>query len=598
MPAEPTHLAGGVDPALYPVAVLIDELGHDDRQTRLRSIRSLGTIATALGPERTREELLPFLQDVLDDEDELQAALAEELGRGVPWVGGPRHAHALAAPLEELCSQEEISVREKAVESLKGLIREMDPEADPQVPRHVCSLLSRLAGSHDWFTSRMSACGLFAVALPKVSGPKQDDLFKAYARLCGDDTPMVRRQAASVLGEVASVVPQESMLAELVEVFEKLCRDEQESVRILAISNCVALGRLQPSAERQAQIFPVVESCAQDKSWRVRYVMAEHVHTLCEVFHTKATHIVPLYLQLLQDQEVEVRTMAAARIAGVSKVKPDKDFLETLIPVMEKLTAPRERSHHVRAALAGAVLSLSPVFGPSLTVDYLVNIFLHLIKDESADVRLKLIGTLGELSAVMGIDVLSQSLLPCIKELGRDRQWRVRRMVIDSMPSLAKYLGPAKFTEELSGLFVAWLEDPVCSVRDAIAVNFRLLYVELGTSWCETHVVPRLQALLAHGNYLYRISAVLCAGRLAEVAAREFLDKHLVPLVVKLAADPVPNVCFNTAKVIQAMQPFAAKTSPTVTESHLIPCLRRQAADADPDVKFYARRALTEMGVP
>ena len=62
--------------------------------------------------------------------------------------------------------------------------------------------------------------------------------------------------------------------------------------------------------------------------------------------------------------------------------------------------------------LAGAVLSLSPVFGPSLTVDYLVNIFLHLIKDEVADVRLKLIGTLGELSSVMGIDVLSQSLLP------------------------------------------------------------------------------------------------------------------------------------------------------------------------------------------
>ncbi|CAK0795939.1 unnamed protein product [Prorocentrum cordatum] len=474
----------------------------------------------------------------------------------------------------------------------------MNLESDPQVQRHVCSLISRLAGSHDWFTSRMSACGLFSVALPKVSGSKQDDLLKAYTRLCSDDTPMVRRQAASVLGEVASVLPQESMLPELVEAFEKLCKDEQESVRILAIANCVALGRLQPSAERQAQIFPVVESCAQDKSWRVRYVMAEHVHTLCEVFQAKAeAHIVPLYLQLLQDQEVEVRTMAAARIAGVSKVKPDKELLEMLIPVMEKLTAPRERSQHVRAALAGAVLSLAPIFGPDLTVDHLVNIFLHLIKDESADVRLKLIGTLGELSSAMDIDVLSQSLLPCIKELGRDRQWRVRRMVIDSMPSLAKHLGPTKFTEELSGLFAAWLEDPVFSVRDAIAVNFRLLYVELGTSWCETHVVPRLQALLAHGNYLYRISAVLCAGRLAEVAAREFLDKHLVPLVVKLAADPVPNVCFNTAKVIQAMQPFAAKTSPTVTESHLIPCLRRQAADADPDVKFYARRALTEMGV-
>jgi serine/threonine-protein phosphatase 2A regulatory subunit A len=46
---------------LYPIAVLIDELKHDDVLLRLNAIHRLSTIALALGPERTREELIPFL---------------------------------------------------------------------------------------------------------------------------------------------------------------------------------------------------------------------------------------------------------------------------------------------------------------------------------------------------------------------------------------------------------------------------------------------------------------------------------------------------------------------------------------------------------
>lgn len=46
---------------LYPIAILIDELKNEDIQLRLNSIRRLGTIARALGPERSRKELIPFL---------------------------------------------------------------------------------------------------------------------------------------------------------------------------------------------------------------------------------------------------------------------------------------------------------------------------------------------------------------------------------------------------------------------------------------------------------------------------------------------------------------------------------------------------------
>lgn len=46
---------------LYPIAVLIDELKHDDVALRLNAIKRISTIGLALGPQRTRLELVPFL---------------------------------------------------------------------------------------------------------------------------------------------------------------------------------------------------------------------------------------------------------------------------------------------------------------------------------------------------------------------------------------------------------------------------------------------------------------------------------------------------------------------------------------------------------
>jgi serine/threonine-protein phosphatase 2A regulatory subunit A len=43
---------------------LVDNLKSEEMVERLRSIQSLQKIAEVLGPERTRSELLPFLQGI------------------------------------------------------------------------------------------------------------------------------------------------------------------------------------------------------------------------------------------------------------------------------------------------------------------------------------------------------------------------------------------------------------------------------------------------------------------------------------------------------------------------------------------------------
>ena len=68
-------------------------------QLRLNSIKKLSTIALALGVERTRSELSPFLTDTIYDEDEVLLALAEQLGALTPLVGGSEFVHCLLVSL-------------------------------------------------------------------------------------------------------------------------------------------------------------------------------------------------------------------------------------------------------------------------------------------------------------------------------------------------------------------------------------------------------------------------------------------------------------------------------------------------------------------
>lgn len=113
----------------------------------------------ALGVERTRTELIPFLTETIYDEDEVLLALAEQLGQFISLVGGPEYAYCLLPPLESLATVEETFVREKAVDSLRAVAQQHTP-ADLET--HFVPLVQRLT-TGDWFTTRTSACGLFAV---------------------------------------------------------------------------------------------------------------------------------------------------------------------------------------------------------------------------------------------------------------------------------------------------------------------------------------------------------------------------------------------------------------------------------------------------
>eukprot|EP01041_Mallomonas_annulata_P003289 gene3289-6517_t len=127
---------------LYQIALLIDQLKHDDPQLRVNASKNIVRIAKALGPERTRDELIPFLHESTDDEDEVLHAIADKLGDLANYVGGEEFTYILLEPLELLCAVEESAVREAAVRSVEKVLENMP---DEHLETHFVPLLLRLA---------------------------------------------------------------------------------------------------------------------------------------------------------------------------------------------------------------------------------------------------------------------------------------------------------------------------------------------------------------------------------------------------------------------------------------------------------------------
>lgn len=585
MAASDSH----ADDSLYPIAVLIDELKNEDVQLRLNSIKKLSTIALALGVERTRSELIPFLTESMYDEDEVLLALAEQLGQFTPLVGGPEYVHCLLKPLETLAIVEETVVRDKAVESLRTIAAQHSPQ---DLEEQFVPLIDRLAGG-DWFTSRTSACGLFSVCYPRVSPSVKASLRCHFRKLCQDDTPMARRSAASNLGEFAKVMEIEYVKADLIPMFVILAQDEQDSVRLLAVEACVSIAALLPREDVEQLVMTTLRQCATDQSWRVRYMVADKFTDLQKAVGPEITNIdlVPAFHVLLKDIEAEVRAAAADKVRdfcqNLDKFNQESIIMTNILPIVKELVS--DANQHVKSALASVIMGLSPILGKHNTIEHLLPLFLSQLRDECPEVRLNIISNLECVNEVIGIQQLSQSLLPAIVELAEDSKWRVRLAIIEYMPLLAGQLGVEFFDEKLNSLCMTWLVDHVYAIREAATLNLKKLVEKFGPEWAQNTVIPKVLAMSRDQNYLHRMTCLFCINVLAEVCGPEITTKVMLPTVLGMATDNVANVRFNVAKTLQKIGPYL---EPCAVQAQVKPVLDKLNTDSDVDVKYFASEAI------
>lgn len=81
---------------------------------------------------------------------------------------------------------------------------------------------------------------------------------------------------------------------------------------------------------------------------------------------------------------------------------------------------------------------------------------------------------------------------------------------------------------------------------------------------------------------------------MAEALSIQVIREDVLPTVISLSNDPIPNIRFNVAKSLETLVPLLKNNESTsgLYETTVKPALEKLSEDVDGDVKFFACRAL------
>ncbi len=608
--------------------------------------------------------------------------VAEQLGGFIPYIGGTQYAHVLVPTLEALCATEEPLLRDKAVENFNKIARQLSKE---ELKEKIVPAVERLATAQ-WFSSRVASTGLFEVCFQKlnegVETPAASDdnkengeadadadsdsvdkdmdsddiqnnpsgdagirehLLSLYMELTQHESPAVRRASATYLPKIIKTLPNLKLEGKVFQMFILEATDEQDSVRFLSIDILISIAEVLSngpggiSEEQNHELLESAISLATDQSWRVRYVVADRFAKLASILKSDQMKqkFVGIFVDLMQDQEVEVRTAISMQISGfcktilelspqvtnnTNKEEPRNEnnsiILDDILPNVRNIS--NDASKHVRASIALEITNLAAVLGPSITSKYIFPIFLDIIVDKDPEVRINFISNLSSLEdlEIIGTEKLTTTLIPAITELSQDKTWRIRLSAIKEIPKLAAKLGIAFFNKDLGDLCINWLWDPVYSIRIAAIENLCQITQIFGSNWTKNEILVPIITNGHHNNFIYRLTSLLMITKITESfmnikelnnveETENFVKKSIFNFISELIDDSIPNIRFNVAKsyLVIANVLFYLSTKDLkpndkkqevlkFVELNIISSLQKLELDKDIDVQFFGSKSL------
>ncbi|KAK4876220.1 hypothetical protein RN001_012642 [Aquatica leii] len=481
-----------------------------DAEVRINSIKKLTVVALALGVEKTKTDLISYLNnltEVIYNDDELLMHLAEQLQKFLPFVGGPDNVGLILNILEKLCAVEEFAVRQKAVEALEYLCNQLD---DENIENNIVPLVFRLIQS-DWFTSKCSAAALSPICYARGNKDTKAQFRNIYKMLCLNDAPLVRRAAAITLNE-----------------FIRVLENDMDSVRLLAIDVGISLSWRLTSGEIEELIVGSIIELSEDASWRVRYQAAKQLTSIQKAFGHDLTqrYLISICQHLVHDTEPQVREACANVIVRFCEILQETykyiGGKEAINPVIFNQIFPmikilyQDCNSDVKEALSGVITSLSPLFGLENTKLLLLPLITASLLNESSKIRENIISNLNNIISVIGIEEIADTVLKIITDLVNSSAsiWRTRRNLIVTVNYIAKHSGRQYFDVHLRPLYQKLLSDGVYAVRKTAPLILPILIKQFGFKWARDSILTDVLLLANHSHYLYRYVYLFCIDEL------------------------------------------------------------------------------------
>eukprot|EP00011_Vannellida_sp_DIVA3-517-6-12_P010523 CAMPEP_0114617832 /NCGR_PEP_ID=MMETSP0168-20121206/7397_1 /TAXON_ID=95228 ORGANISM="Vannella sp., Strain DIVA3 517/6/12" /NCGR_SAMPLE_ID=MMETSP0168 /ASSEMBLY_ACC=CAM_ASM_000044 /LENGTH=650 /DNA_ID=CAMNT_0001828973 /DNA_START=214 /DNA_END=2166 /DNA_ORIENTATION=+ len=158
----------------------------------------------------------------------------------------------------------------------------------------------------------------FPGVLVTVGAERWPMLRDIYLTLVKDLQVKVRRTLSYSLHEVAKILGTETTENELLETFELFLKD-LDQVKVGVVRHFADFLAVLSPEKRQSYVSVLEDIQMSSVNWRFRKLLAKQLGQVASLFdeETVRMHIIPIVLQLFEDQVTAVRHATAAEIAGL-----------------------------------------------------------------------------------------------------------------------------------------------------------------------------------------------------------------------------------------------------------------------------------------
>ena len=562
---------------------LLEDLQSQETKIKINAIRNLRGISLALGCEGTKKELLPYLKNCVNNEEEDEALieLAKVLSNFVDCIGGKQYIKDLLDLFEVILSIDEPTIRKEAINSLNETIKQIGNIKD--IEKDLMEMINKFYIVDD-VNQKLNALYLIVLIYKDLNENNKKIVLDYLDNFSVNDNISMKKELLSQITKISLFLSVDYIK----KFINTMMKDKNDTVKVDLLNVIISLKDHNDLFLMMDFIYELIPKLSEEQNWRVRLTV---INNLCDILNFPNINYifkqkcVNIFLKLMEDSEAEIRNACCLKLEEITKLLKNEINFDKILQSLQKLE--KDPKNFVRTSLSENIFKISPLIGKQKIKEYIFPVFTTLINDENIDIRINLINNISQLSNLIEDNNILDKIVHSIIEISQNQSWRIRNKIINIIPMLATTLFNQQiFMKNILPICLDYLTDHVFAIREAGCKLITTIYKDMKNTELENKLIEKLNEMSNSSNYLIRNTCVIFIKNYIEKINDklyfDFFERKLLNIVFRLTVDKISNVRITCAIIFNKVKNLTFKDRNN--NEKIRKCIEVLKKDEDKDV--------------